>query len=836
MGEGSENVIVLGGGKTRFFRGLTKLQNGMVDLFGGRFTYNVSDAYAGLGNAAQTAIGSVFRVLGAIFYIGSGNLYYNGVDTGEVATSTLSLNKIAGGALEATEYQAGLPQPSAPTIAAVTPPAPLTGKVDGNVSVKIARVRSATGARSIASPVSNVVTCKAQSVAITFPVASTNGQDYWEIDVCLQGQGGIGNHYFLKEIPESLFTGSTSSAIITVTNDVKTQSTADIGVPNDTLTSDNLGWRAVSNQLESNTVGAGPATGGGTATATVTAAGLTGSPRAVNATITNGDTASVVASALKTALEADAPIAAMFDVIVAGAEIVLRRKIDTTLDTTLNLALSYTAAIGFTDDTTSTDATINTYVTAIGADDSYGTSGYQEITLAAAVGTSTTQTVRFTRAVDGNPRTYVVEWKDADLLGNRFASIRDFPPPAGMFAGVNNDVVFVDGCYGDTVDVIDRTATVTPSIVGNAIAVSDPMAPEAFPPDNYLFTGDAPSAIIDGGQGLHWRFGKNSLGVIRYVGGSPALSYERMWSGIGILNQNQATLGGGGRLYAYTGARGAVRIGVDGEPDVFFAAPVADDMAAWTDREKVVLGYDADYGYVMFAYEHTILCFYEALEIWCAPLKLDSTLFANQEIKSIVTYEGASWLSIGGAQRTITGASNATPIVITTSGNHGYLTGDKVDISDVGGNTAANGNWTVTKLTDTTFSLDTSVGNGAYTSGGKAAAPIKLYSFDTSTGSVGKVVTQWIASQQEYDVVSRVKLALRASAAPTVTVNTYVNGQDTSKFTQTFTAESGFTLPRTLRPNVRNAKAWRIETSWAGGADDGIELITVEGESSGIII
>lgn len=65
----------------------------------------------------------------------------------------------------------------------------------------------------------------------------------------------------------------------------------------------------------------------------------------------------------------------------------------------------------------------------------------------------------------------------------------------------------------------------------------------------------------------------------------------------------------------------------------------------------------------------------------------------------------------------ITGATNATPIVITST-THGLETGNRVTISGVLGNTAANGTWTITKVNANSFSLDTSVGNGAYTSGG----------------------------------------------------------------------------------------------------------------------
>lgn len=70
--------------------------------------------------------------------------------------------------------------------------------------------------------------------------------------------------------------------------------------------------------------------------------------------------------------------------------------------------------------------------------------------------------------------------------------------------------------------------------------------------------------------------------------------------------------------------------------------------------------------------------------------------------------------------RTITNASNTSPIVITTSTAHNYQTGDRVRIEGVLGNTAANVSTspTITVLSPTTFSIDGSSGNGAYISGG----------------------------------------------------------------------------------------------------------------------
>lgn len=67
--------------------------------------------------------------------------------------------------------------------------------------------------------------------------------------------------------------------------------------------------------------------------------------------------------------------------------------------------------------------------------------------------------------------------------------------------------------------------------------------------------------------------------------------------------------------------------------------------------------------------------------------------------------------------KTITGATNATPIVITSTA-HGYVNGYTAVVSGVLGNTAANGTWVVSAVTTNTFELTSSVGNGAYTSGG----------------------------------------------------------------------------------------------------------------------
>ncbi len=97
----------------------------------------------------------------------------------------------------------------------------------------------------------------------------------------------------------------------------------------------------------------------------------------------------------------------------------------------------------------------------------------------------------------------------------------------------------------------------------------------------------------------------------------------------------------------------------------------------------------------------------------------------------------------------ITGATNATPIVITTNINHGLSTDSRVEISGVESNTAANGYFKVTALSATTFSLqDTdganTSGSGTYSGGGRLCPDPDLgYSYSRAfivNSTIGYVV------------------------------------------------------------------------------------------------
>jgi subtilisin-like proprotein convertase family protein len=94
-----------------------------------------------------------------------------------------------------------------------------------------------------------------------------------------------------------------------------------------------------------------------------------------------------------------------------------------------------------------------------------------------------------------------------------------------------------------------------------------------------------------------------------------------------------------------------------------------------------------------------------------APGSLDVELASQNNSGSTILYAG---ISRSGA---ITAASKPGTITIT-SANHGLQTGDRVEISGVEGDTAANGSWVITVLSPDQFSLNGSSANGTYTGGG----------------------------------------------------------------------------------------------------------------------
>lgn len=93
--------------------------------------------------------------------------------------------------------------------------------------------------------------------------------------------------------------------------------------------------------------------------------------------------------------------------------------------------------------------------------------------------------------------------------------------------------------------------------------------------------------------------------------------------------------------------------------------------------------------------------------------------YVYQEVNDTVTpVTGTKWYAMTAATTaTISGITNATTAVVTTTAAHGLSVGDRVVISGVTP-TAYNGTWVVTAVTSTTFSIYPGAQLGAWSSGG----------------------------------------------------------------------------------------------------------------------
>jgi hypothetical protein len=95
-----------------------------------------------------------------------------------------------------------------------------------------------------------------------------------------------------------------------------------------------------------------------------------------------------------------------------------------------------------------------------------------------------------------------------------------------------------------------------------------------------------------------------------------------------------------------------------------------------------------------------------------------------------------------GTTKTVTGATNADPSVVTTSAAHGFGVGDKVIMA---GNTPAalNGSWIISAVgSTTTFTIDVGAAPGAFSSGGTAQSftlpPVSGMRLGTGVTAVAK--------------------------------------------------------------------------------------------------
>ena len=135
---------------------------------------------------------------------------------------------------------------------------------------------------------------------------------------------------------------------------------------------------------------------------------------------------------------------------------------------------------------------------------------------------------------------------------------------------------------------------------------------------------------------------------------------------------------------------------------------------AYQTRDSAVESVSSD-SFLMQAYDKMYLFRGEGLRL---PFDLDTGSTVVELGKYPLVFDG-DLATPGTFKRpesvAITGAAETTPIMITAV-NHGYSTGDVVTITDVGGNTNANGTHYVTVTDGDQFTLDGVASNAGYTS------------------------------------------------------------------------------------------------------------------------
>lgn len=101
---------------------------------------------------------------------------------------------------------------------------------------------------------------------------------------------------------------------------------------------------------------------------------------------------------------------------------------------------------------------------------------------------------------------------------------------------------------------------------------------------------------------------------------------------------------------------------------------------------------------------------------------------------------GGTWQVGAGTQYDVTGATRGGQVIITTNSTTGLANGDSVVVSNVLGNTAANGTFSISEVTPTTFTLDGSLSNGFYIPNSGTWTQSNAPTFNVTGASDGPIV------------------------------------------------------------------------------------------------
>ncbi|NOT46946.1 MAG: hypothetical protein HOP17_04250, partial [Acidobacteria bacterium] len=237
-----------------------------------------------------------------------------------------------------------------------------------------------------------------------------------------------------------------------------------------------------------------------------------------------------------------------------------------------------------------------------------------------ATATATDEALIVRHAIDGILRAVEIHWTTESLFGQDLAPFDAYPPPSNLaYAGILNDTLFVEDTNG-------------------IIYVGVPAYIGSFPPKQTLFPTESATLYLDGSDGVYWRFSRNTLCVLTYIGGPRPLELQQIWKNTGVLFPQNAAIGMGGRVIAWSGK--PVRLGSGREPDVEFAYPVYKDFEGWSNQTQarpVIAAFDTDNQLEIWAYDKKIMAYHVPSGQWCPPINVTGMIgLADNLISSTI--------------------------------------------------------------------------------------------------------------------------------------------------------------------------------------------------------
>lgn len=452
---------------------------------------------------------------------------------------------------------------------------------------------------------------------------------------------------------------------------------------------------------------------------------------------------------------------------------------------------------------------------------------------------------------------FLLSYSDAEINATtNLLSFDNFAPKDAEFVDIINGIPIYMSCLGR------GTATKkSGSSPGPAAIPSKPSNPEAVFLDKAITTAGGDTIVGSfNTKGRVFALCENSLQTVILTSlDFEPITFRSLWDA-GFRNPYNVAFVKE-YLYGYSTQNiiRSVAGGDDSSIEFSFASDVRDFTENW-DTGQVLVAYDPKNRAVCFVvsgYEQRssqwvtmILPFRLDSQTWNPPIIITK---GSQDafVSGVCTLGERMYILSGGAANTtagayltVTGATNASPIEITTDSAHNLETGDIVVISGVGGNTNANGIWTVTKVDADQFTLDGSTGNGALSVEGRAV-PVYFdtYEFDGGDSETKRWYLAWNFTDSGDDEVPKILKGIsgtfRAANAiaevhgvkvdGAIDLTTLEDGHGSADLTVSFSSTAG-DLKRVRRKHLSwgNYSLWTIRLSGSTtGTSDRVDEIVV---------